>query len=54
LSRRRIDWTPEQEAAAAKEEESSSPTPMGTPSDLKGGLGQSGPLFGDPNAGSDG
>ena len=48
LSRRRIDWSEEQEAAAAKEEEQN-PTPSSDPpAELKGGLGQSGPLFGTP------
>ena len=49
LSRRRIDWSAEQEAAAAKEEEAQNPTPSDPPADLKGGLGQSGPLFGTPS-----
>ena len=49
LSRRRIDWSAEQEAAAAKEEEAQNPTPSDSPADLKGGLGQSGPLFGTPS-----
>ena len=49
LSRRRIDWSAEQEAAAAKEEQSQNPTASEPPADLKGGLGQSGPLFGNPD-----
>ena len=54
LSRRRIDWTPEQEAAAAKEETDQSPGKTSAAgaevsADLKGGLGQSGPLFGSPS-----
>ena len=52
LSRRRVDWTAEQEAKAAKEED-----PMGgagtgakaDPSSLKGGLGASGPLISTPS-----
>ncbi len=49
LSKRRVDWSDEEEAAAAKEHgggEVASPTPAGKPrTDLKGGLGASGPLF---------
>lgn len=51
LSRRRVDWTAEQEAKAAKEED-----PMGgaggksDPSSLKGGLGAAGPLISTPPA----
>ena len=48
LSRRRIDWTEEQEAAAAKEEEQHTASSPEAPADLKGGLGESGPLFGTP------
>lgn len=57
LSRRRVDWTAEQEAKAAKEED-----PMGgagssggkaDPSSLKGGLGASGPLISTPSPDSD-
>jgi small subunit ribosomal protein S1 len=47
LSRRRVGWTPEQDAAAAKEE-----APAATPgtrrsdqSELKGGRGSAGPLI---------
>jgi small subunit ribosomal protein S1 len=48
LSRRRLDWTPEQEAQAQKAEQGdlSGRDPKTTPSELKGGLGTSGPLFG--------
>ena len=50
LSKRRVDWSEEEEAAAAKEEGLDSPTSASAPSkprtDLKGGLGASGPLFG--------
>ncbi len=49
LSRRRIDWSEEQEREAKKAEESeiAARQPSG---DLKGGLGASGPLFGTPDA----
>lgn len=48
LSRRRLEWTPEQEAQANKNDQADNgnrelKTP---PSELKGGLGTSGPLFG--------
>ena len=44
LSRRRLDWSDEQEAAAQKAEEKET-TARQPADDLKGGLGQSGPLF---------
>jgi small subunit ribosomal protein S1 len=48
LSRRRLDWTPEQEAQAQKAEQGdlSGRDPKTSPTELKGGLGTSGPLFG--------
>ena len=48
LSKRRVGWTPEQDAAAAKEEgaEAGSVSSPNVPnSELKGGLGDSGPLI---------
>lgn len=51
LSRRRVDWTAEQEAKAAKEEDPMGGGGMGAksdPSSLKGGLGASGPLISTP------
>ena len=45
LSRRRLEWTPEQEAEARKVEEQETAQKQAD-DDLKGGLGKSGPLFG--------
>ena len=50
LSRRRIDWSEEQEAAAQKAEATEAAAREPDP-DLKGGLGQSGPLFGSSEGG---
>ena len=48
LSKRRVDWSDEEEAAAAVEEgpAETSSAPSKPRTDLKGGLGASGPLFG--------
>ena len=46
LSRKRVDWAAEDEAAAAAEEEAEA----AAQGDLKGGLGESGPLFKAPAA----
>ena len=46
LSRRRVNWSPEQEAAAAKEEQANNPTvTKSDPTNLKGGLGGGGLLI---------
>ena len=46
LSRRRVNWSPEQAAAAAKEEQAANPTvSKADPSNLKGGLGGGGLLI---------
>ncbi len=44
LSRRRLEWSEEQEAAAQKADEKEAAART-APDDLKGGLGSSGPLF---------
>ena len=44
LSKRRVEWTAEQEAAEAKAEEENQ-VQKTDPSELKGGVGDSGPLF---------
>ena len=51
LSRRRLDWTAEQEAAAAKAEQAEqqeAAAKQQAVGELKGGLGSEGPLFGNP------
>ncbi len=45
LSRKRVDWAEEDEAAAAESEPDRSVSAQAPPKDLKGGLGESGPLF---------
>ena len=52
LSRKRLDWTPEQEAEAAKAERAEQQeveAKQQAVGELKGGLGQEGPLFGNPD-----
>lgn len=57
LSRRRVDWTPEEEAAAQKKEAAEAGAAGGSGSgnipvsDLKGGLGSAGPLIATPESG---
>ena len=57
LSKRRVDWSEEEEAAAAVEEgdgsDGSSSAQSKPRTDLKGGLGASGPLFGSTESSED-
>ena len=53
LSKRRVDWSEEEEAAAAGDDDGgteSGAAPSKPRTDLKGGLGASGPLFGSSEA----
>ena len=55
LSRKRLDWTPEQEAEAAKAEQAElqeAEAKQAAVGELKGGLGQDGPLFGGSSEGT--
>ena len=54
LSRKRVDWAEEQEEAAAREEaRAQQAAEAKAPKDLKGGLGDAGPLIAPPTAGTD-
>jgi small subunit ribosomal protein S1 len=50
LSRKRLDWS-EEESAAAPDESAATPAkqPKKSDEELKGGVGQAGPLFGTPD-----
>ena len=53
LSRKRLEWTPEQEAEAAKAEQAEqqeAEAKQAAVGELKGGLGQEGPLFGNSDS----
>ena len=45
LSRKRVDWAEEEEATAAEAADADRPAGVAAPQDLKGGLGESGPLI---------
>ncbi|MGC4003193.1 MAG: 30S ribosomal protein S1 [Pirellulales bacterium] len=49
LSRKRVDWSAEEAAKADEEEAAAAPKDANVPAkELKGGVGQAGPLFGSP------
>ncbi len=52
LSRRRVEWSAEKEAAENAKEQQQTAAPKAAPSELKGGLGSSGPMI--PTKGSSG
>lgn len=52
LSRRRVEWSAEKEAAENAKEQQQTAAPKSVPSELKGGLGSSGPMI--PTKGSSG
>jgi small subunit ribosomal protein S1 len=49
LSRKRLDWSEEESAATPEEAATPAPKPKKSDEELKGGVGQAGPLFGTPD-----